>query len=252
MNYDGLLTCINYSYPPNSLQYCGPDKTSEIVAYKQENIGSDELVSYMKDFHTLYVYLRFIAHENNIQDPFDSRVVEAYWIGNPLLTSVSMKGLLQCLTEDHMLKKRLKPKDLKWLVGKIPQGAIPHHTFHVLNVFTRTGHHTVEHTLETMDSCRIGWGKIVSSNNRHPGLDPGSISVSTQPLVLINGKLALGKLITKEIQYPFHLQSKPYTLNPSTYVSFHWDTLCDVLTNQQVKQLEFFTKQAIQLANTTL
>ena len=167
MNYDGLLKCINYSYPPNSLQYCGPDKTEAIIAYKQENIGSDELVSFMKDFHTLYVYLRFIAYENNIKDPFDPHVVEAYWIGNPLLTTVSMKGFWKCLVEDHMLKKRLKQNDLRWLMGKIPQGAVPHHTFHVLNVFTRTGHHTVEHTLETMDACRISWGKVINQQKRN-------------------------------------------------------------------------------------
>lgn len=248
MNYDGLLRCINYSYPPNSLQYCGPDKTSEIIAYKQENIGSDELVSYMKDFHTLYVYLRFIAHENNIQDPFDPRVVEAYWIGNPLLTTVSMKGLFQCLAEDHMLKKRLKQQDLKWLVGKIPQGAVPHHTFHVLNVFTRTGHHTVEHTLETMDSCRIGWGRVMKHEVRSTKHE--ILHVLTQPLILMNNKLSLGKPIIKQITMPFFHTSK--IVHRASLISFHWNTLCDVLTKHQAKQLEYFTRQAIQLDNTTL
>ncbi|MBI4136625.1 hypothetical protein HY469_01030 [Candidatus Roizmanbacteria bacterium] len=249
MNYDGLLTCVNYSYPPNSLQYCGPDKTSEIVAYKQEHIGSDELVSFMKDFHTLYVYLRFIAHENNILDPFDPHVVEAYWIGNPLLTTISMKGLSQCLTEDQMLKKRLKKQDLKWLIGKIPQGAIPHHTFHVLNVFTRTGHHTVTHTLETMDSCRIGWGKIV---NEQLTMNNKQILVKTNPLVIKKGKLALGEPVIKTIQTPSFARPTTYNLKPTTFISFHWNMFCDVLTDQQVAQLERYTRKAIQLANTTL
>ncbi|SRR3989344_2233846 len=249
MNYDGLLKCINYSYPPNSLQYCGPDKTEAIIAYKQENIGSDELVSFMKDFHTLYVYLRFIAYENNIKDPFDPHVVEAYWIGNPLLTTVSMKGFWKCLVEDHMLKKRLKQNDLRWLMGKIPQGAVPHHTFHVLNVFTRTGHHTVEHTLETMDACRISWGKVI---NQQTANSQQLIEVETNPLLMRNGKLMMGKPIIKTIQIPYFYL--PFTVDRllNRKVSFHWNQFCEVLTEQQVMNLEHYTKLAIRLANTTL
>ena len=266
-NYTGLLTCSHYAFPPNSLHYCGPEKQNNLIGYQQEQIADQGLVEIIRDFQTLYPYLRLIAFENNIEDPFDPRVVEAYWIGNNLLNNVSMKNFNIHLTNSLGLKKKIKKKDLDLLIGKIPQGAFPHHTFHVLNVFTRTGHHTVEHTLETMDSCRISWGKIVqeswnikhgTKHLRHPELllaqasVSGSILVETQPLSLENGKLALGKSAIKEIKIPYSLTANSQKLKTNSLISFHWNTFCDVITTHQAKQLEYFTKQALLLANTTL
>lgn len=256
-NPTGLITCSYYAFPPNFLHYCGPEKQNDLIGYQHEQIVDKGLVEIIRDFQTLYPYLKLIAHENDIADPFDPRVVEAYWIGNNLLNNVSMKNFNLHLTETMGLKKRIKRKDLDWLIGKIPQGAIPHHTFHVLNVFTRTGHHAVEHTLETMDACRISWGRVKSYDlpAGKAGLrvaSPKSIQVETQPLVLEDGKLTLGKPIVKEINVPsFTILNTEYCI-PNTWVSFHWNTFCDVLTIQQVHQLEHFTQQAVQLANTTL
>ena len=36
------------------------------------------------------------------------------------------------------------------------------------------------------------------------------------------------------------------------WVSFHWGYLCDVLTNKQVANLEYYTKGAIKLFNTKI
>ena len=242
MNQTGLITCAHYAFPPNSLHYCGPEKQINLAAYREENIADLGLVEILQDFQTLYPYLALIAYENNIQDPFDPRVVEAYWIGNDLLDKVSMNKFYQHLNDSLGLKKRLKHNDLKYLFGKIPHGALPHHVFHVLNVFTRTGHQAVEHTLETMDACRISWGRIV----RNPKL-----LVETQPLVLEKGKLTLGKAILKElIQSP---SRSPFGhLEGGLWVSFHWNTFCGVLTNGQATRLKSYTEQAISLANQTL
>lgn len=44
-------------------------------------------------------YLELIARANRIADPLDRSVVEAYWIGNPLLDRVDMGALHRSLEE---------------------------------------------------------------------------------------------------------------------------------------------------------
>lgn len=254
MNHKGLLTCANYASPPNSLHYCGPEKQTDLADYQRAAVSDNGLGEILQDFQTLYPYLALIAYENNLRDPFDPRVVEAYWIGNYLLSQVSMNKFYQHLSDSLALKKQLKRKDLEWLVGKIPHGALPHHAFHVLNVFTRTGHQRVEHTLETMDACRIGWGTIIQISKLK---SQNVLSVETEPLILQNGKLSLGKPVIKQIRIPFIHKSKfinpdQIGVNLKSIVSFHWNTFCDILSDRQVKSLERYTRQAIRLANTTL
>ena len=263
MNSHGLLTCSHYAFPPNSLHYCGPEKQNDLIGYQGEQIADQGLAEIIRDFQTLYPYLTLISQENNIRDPFDPRVVEAYWIGNELLKNVSMRQFYRHFTDSLHLKKRLKRKDFELLTGKFDGGALPHHTFHVLNIFTRTGHHAVEHTLETMDACRIGWGKVVKNTNKsHPEFISGSILVKTKPLIIQNGKLTLGNETSKQvsiagaqiINHPAERDlaspDKPEILN--RYVSFHWNTFCDFLTELQARNLEYYTLRAIHLANQTI
>ena len=108
----------------------------------------------------MFPYLRLIAYENNISDPLDRRVVEAYWIGNELLENVSMKQLYRWLLEEQGLKKKFTRRDLELVVGKIPQGAKVHHSFHVFNIFRHARWSGAVRVLETMNNCMISWGKI--------------------------------------------------------------------------------------------
>ena len=119
-----------------------------------------------------------------------------------------------------------------------------------------------------MDNCRISWGKIIDSNNKqsaansdssHSELarlaarqDSESMYVETQPLVLTDDKLALGKPIIKKVQLPFPILTPNSLLLTTEHVSFHWNTFCGFLTDRQVENLTRYTTKAIQLANTTL
>lgn len=244
MDINGLVYCAQYAFPPNSLGYCGPPKNTDLKEYTEEGITDKGLIGILSRFETLYPYLTLIAHENGIKDPFDPRVVEAYWLGNALLTNITQKQIYAHFAEALSLKKKLKPKDFEWLMGKIPQGSLPTHSFHVLNIFTRTGHHATDHTIETMDNCRIGWGKIIR-NPESGSKENDSIKVETQPLILQNGKLALGKPIMKTIL----LLNKKLQ---GTYISFHWNIACDALSLKQVRNLQTYTQIAIDLANTTI
>jgi hypothetical protein len=100
-----------------------------------------------------------------------------------------------------------------------------------------------------MDSCRIGWGTVLNEQtNSHPEKSKGSLLVKTKPLIIQDGTLTLGTPITKKINVPM-ADDRSLTSN---LVTFHWDTLCGTITEQQARQLEYYTNQAITLANQTL
>jgi len=245
MNTRGLLTCARYAFAPNYLKYCGPDEHRTIFEYCAAQDADAGLRELLEKFGTLYPYLRFIAQVNGIEDPFDPRVVEAYWIGNKLLKSAGKAEFAGHLIDTQQLKKRLNPKSRDWLLAKIPQGAHPVHAFHVFNVFTRTGHHTLPHTVDTMDQCRIGWGRILYRDGEF-------LVVQARPLVLENGKLALGKPKERLVRAKYRNTDLPVYKKAGQWVSFHWGWVCNTLTDQQRRTLAHYTLLNMQLANKTI
>jgi hypothetical protein len=242
---DGLRRCARYGFSPNKLKYCGPDKNRELFGYMVKGVEDVGLGQLLGDFAVMYPYLRLIAEENGIKDPFDERVVEAYWIGNELLEGVSMKQFYDHLMEKQGLKKRFKMKHLKWIVGKVPVGAKVHHSFHVFNVWNRTGHEAKLHTVETMDKCRISWGKVVKK-------EKDKIRVKTQELVYEDGRLRLNDEVEKEVSWRLGDKSFVKGLKKGDWVTVHWDWVCEKVSQKQVRNLEKYTKWHLRLANTTI
>jgi hydrogenase maturation factor len=247
---DGVLLCARYAFAPNYYKYCGPDANRGIAAYLKEDISDPRLSSYLSEFAVLYPYLNLIAQENGIADPFDLRVVEAYWIGNKLLEKVGMKAFAEHLNYGQKLQKRLPAKKLKWIMEKVPKGARIHHSFHVFSIFTRTGHHAVDHTLETMDSCRISHGEILQ-NDQSPISNFQSIKVKTNKLVYENGRLRLDEGVEKEVALPVDSELEK-NLKSGDWVTFHWGFVCDKVSSEQVRNLKFYTKHNLRLANETI
>src|SRR5512135_1230238 len=150
---DGLLRCSRYAFGPNRLHYCGPDANTELQAYLSEGATDPGLEHLLQGFQTMYPYLRLIADANGIRDAFDERVVEAYWIGNRLLDAVRARALYDHLRDVQRIGDRMGPVLLERLGDKAMRGAVPHHSFHVLEVWKRTGHLEQVHTLGSMDAC---------------------------------------------------------------------------------------------------
>ncbi len=242
---DGLLRCSRYAFGPNRLHYCGPDANSEILSYLQSGLTDPNLSAMLSQFQTLYPYLKHIASANHLQDPFDERVVEAYWLGNSLLDNISKPKFFNHLVEGHNLKKRLKQRDFHYLMSKIPLGAVPHHAFHVLNIWQRTGATQDAHTLESLDACRISWGKVMK-------VDGPKITVQTEPLLYLNGRLVLGgpthKTIIRSLESYYDIEQ----LKAGQVITFHWHVPCEVISSKQVAQLRKYTLKNIDLANQTI
>ncbi len=237
----GSLRFIRYAFMPNRLRYCGGDDYRTLFAYGIENTVDGGLSSLLRRFTGALPYLQLIARANAITDPFDERVVEAYWIGNELLDGVEVRQLYDALHE--RFGKQLQGRTRDWVLGKAPAGAKPHHNFHVFDVHSRVGQ--LDHTLETMDQCRISWGKVAH-------VDGGELEVMRQPLVLTEGQLTLGPALPTRVARQIDGRGFADEAQPGDWVSIHWGWVCEVLTQAQQANLVRYTRDHVRLANQTL
>ena len=242
---NGILRCSRYAFGPNRLHYCGPDANQELYSYIEHEAVDPGLELMLKQFKTMYPYLRLIADANKIRDAFDDRVVEAYWLGNNLLDQVDHRVFYTHLRDDHGLNRRLTMNDLELVGQKIVQGAVPHHSYHVLDIWRQTGHQDRDVTLANMDACRISWGQVTK-------VDGPFITVTTEPLILQDGKLALGTATSKRLTRSLGAELDIEQLKPGDTVSIHWDVPCEVITATQAAELKRRTISHIKLANATI
>lgn len=172
MDNEGLKMAIKYSIVPCQLGFCGPTDKSEQHALlkflsrkpsKSTGREKDEekIKSILKKFAGTNIYYNFIARSNNITDPFDKKVIEAYWLGNEFLEKL--------------------------------RGAA-HHSFHVYKIGSITGR--IKFTDKLQDLCRISWGKVKEINN-----DKITIEYQAIIRNKVSGKLGLGKPIKKIVDW---------------------------------------------------
>lgn len=244
MNLAGLALCSRFSYPPNSLSLCGPHKPRDLNWYAVSQTADKGTFEILSQFSTLFPYLCLIASQNKINDPFDCRVVEAYWLGNTLLNYIPTSLFINHLSDNLGVKKKIGRKDLHLLFDKVGEGATPHHSFHVLNVYKRTGHLDIKHTIETMDACLINWGRVKK-------ILAHSLIVETKPLTIINGKLSFG---SKKERHLLSQGTKDILFGKvkiGDFVSYHWGYFCQKLSQVQLKNLIYYTSFSLKLVNQT-
>jgi hydrogenase maturation factor len=222
----GSLRFIRYAFMPNHLRYCGGDDNRTLLEYGTEGTVDGGLQPLLRRFTGALPYLQLIARANGITNPFDERVVEAYWIGNPLLETVEVRQLHDALAE--RFGKQLRGKTREWVLGKAPAGARPHHN-----------------TLATMDGCRVAWGRVVAVHGPE-------LRVERQPLHLIDGKLALGPAETVTALRQIDGRGFADDAQPGDWVTLHWGWVCETITAQQQRALEHYTRYHLALANQTI
>jgi hydrogenase maturation factor len=237
----GPLRFIRYGFMPNRLRYCGSDDNSTLFGYGLEGVVDGGLPLLLRRFTGALPYLQLIARANRIPDPFDARVVEAYWLGNELLETVEVRQLYDALLE--RFGKQLQGRTRELVLGKAPAGARPHHSFHVLDVHSRVGE--LEHSLATLDNCRVSWGRVT----RQEG---GELVVERQPLLLRDGKLALGEARMERVLRQVGGRGFVDDVQPGDWVSLHWGWACEVLSERERTNLERYTHYHLAIANQTV
>ena len=238
---DGQLRFIRYAFMPNRLRYCGSDDNRTLLEYGVEGVVDGGLSPLLRTFTGALPYLQLIARSNGIADPFDARVVEAYWIGNDLLRGVEARQLYDALQE--RFGKQLQGRVRDWVLGKAPAGARPHHNFHVFDVHARVGQ--LEHSLETMDQCRISWGRVVRAGG-------AQLVVERQPLILREGKLALGAPAPVRALCQVDGHGFADGAAPGDWVTLHWGWACETISALQRARLAHYTAYHLALANQTI
>jgi len=242
----GLLLFARYAFPPNRLGYCGSEDHQSLFGYLSEDKADAGLLDLARKFEGAYPYLRLIAEASGLADPFDRRVVEAYWIGNPLLERVSASPFYESLKERFL--PRVGTRELSWMGSALSDGAKPHHTFHVLEIYRRAGllrDARAAIALDRMDQCRISWGRVKL-------VEGAELVVDRPPLVMENGRLDVGRPAAARIVRKIEDRGYLDDLRPGDMVSIHWNWACDRLDNQALRQLIRCTRRAIAHANMTL
>lgn len=237
----GMLRFIRYAFMPNRLRYCGGDENRTLLEYASAGVTDPDLTPMLRRFTGAMPYLELIARANGIADPFDRRVVEAYWIGNELLEHVEVRQL-----HDEMLARfgsRLTGRMREIVLGKAPAGARPHHSFHVLDVHSRVGQ--LEHSMETLDGCRVSWGKVVA-------VEGAQLVVDRPPLELRDGKLVLGEARRERVLRQLDGHGFADAAAVDDWVAMHWGWVCEVLPLVERQSLERWTKHHLAIANQTI
>ena len=96
-----------------------------------------------------------------------------------------------------------------------------------------------------MDNCRISWGRVIA-------LDGATLSAEVQPLVLGGNNLALGEPERRQIARQLDGRGFVEAVRPGDWISIHWGWACQVLSRQQMAELDRWTQHHLTIANQTL
>jgi hypothetical protein len=237
---EGALLAGRFSFMPNRLGYCGPEENRAMLQYLADGHSDRGLEQILARFAGAFPYYSFIAAANGIPDPFHVDVIEAYWIGNALLQRAGVADLWHHLEE--RFAKRLPARLLRSVLGQVPPGARPHHNFHVFSMPVRTGREGMCHSLETMDACRISWGRVVADHG-------DTLLVERRPLRLARDDVALGLPEPQSVLRRFDGRTFLAEIRPGDVVAVHWGCACYRLDARQLRWLAYYTRSHLALAN---
>jgi hypothetical protein len=232
-----------YAFGPNRLGYCGPDESRSLLAFAAAGTDEGGLRSLARGFEGAYPYLELIAAANDLADPLDRDVVEAYWLGNGLTASVRPRELHRSVEE--RFRPRLAPDAWRWLESAVATGARPVHAFHVFDVFPKVGllrGEAVDDVLATIDSCRIRWGRVEA-------VVGDSLIVSAVSLEMVDGRLRLAAPRLETVSRWLDGTGFVDDVEPGEMVAIHWSWACDRLTGRQLHNLVAWTRLALWVTN---
>lgn len=237
---DGVALCARFSIATNRLQYCGPSD-AEPALYRAITTegGRAEARDHLGRFEALMPYLEAIGRKHGL-DPFDRQVVEAYWIGNPLLDALDAGDFRHLL--EALLRRGLPGSLARRLEEHLPARPLFHHAFHVsfVGVGNVTGH--VETTLANMESCRPAWGTV----RAHEGT---KLTVERSTWALRNGQIVAGRPHTVDVHFDPRVLPD---VGPGSCVALHWGWPALELTEGQRSALEEYSRRSIESANSAL
>ncbi len=196
---NGIQLACRYAYQTTKLGYCGPKELSDMIYSCARDGACEEIRDSLMHYEALPIYLKLIAKTHDL-DPLDLEVVEAFWLGNKLSSSIgtdAIRTAFQPLMEIGYYKKRLKPK-----FDSFPMDCHPTHSFHVLLIGSITG--VLGKDVENINSCLVRKGTVKNG------------VVEMEHLRKVDNRLVLGKRDALDMKMDFVEASTGDT------ISFHW------------------------------
>ena len=233
----GIPLCARFSLPTNRLGFCGtPEAGRWFFQAIAEGNEIERAGRALQTFEALYPYLETIGDVAGL-DPLGVRVVEAYWIGNELLDRDWREPFRALL--DRLTSRGLPRSFADRLIASLPDGAIPHHTFHVLFVGAGavTGH--VPTTLPNMERCRVSWGTVREVHER-------TVSVEGPGLRWDGHRFSVGPPRTVTVARDPELVRD---LTAGGTVAVHWEDAVSVLDPGRLAALARYTQRSVDAAN---
>jgi len=244
----GAAMFARYAYPPNELGYCGPGSGHDLLDFA--SAANDvaalpaelDMVERARAFDGAWPYLEFLAGIAGAASVMDPRVVEAYWVGNDLLHASDPATFAH--TARTAFAGQLGADWAALAPGESP-GPLPHHSFHVFTIYPwigvlrRTG---ADAALNVLDNCRIRWGRV-------DWIDGDAAQVQCQPLTWNGTLLRLGAPRGERVRVADGELSLNAGVHPGSWVSLHWDWVCDELNPDQLDSLRDFTSRQLTITN---
>jgi hypothetical protein len=239
----GPARFARFAYPPNILGYCGTDDGDGLWGYASAQMRPDRgLRELAETFEGAWPYLTLLAGAAGTDDPLADAVVEAYWLGGPLLDRVDSADW------GWHVRDRFGPRlggEGRRAVEGASAGGRPTHAFHVLCVYPwvgllRTG--LVDGPLHVLDRCRIRWGTV-----QHVG--GGRAVVESRPLAWQDGRLTLGRPIIETASLAVDGRGLITGVRPGDTVALHWDWVCERLDPVTLRALVTETHHHLSVAN---
>lgn len=226
---EGSRLCCRYSLVTNELGYCGPRGAAESL--RKSILGEDIDVSgLLFRFEALYPYLEIIAKKHGL-DPFDEKVVEAYWTGNELSEGFKEKELNELV---DLLRARGLPQSMCDKLLENPPNSMPFtHNFHVFYVGVGNVTGSVPTTVANMDKCRISCGHVEKVGE--------NFAIVSRKQLLPD--LSLSEFKEDKIEFDPGLLS----IKEGDHVSIHWARAMQVLNPAQVENLDKLTHQVLKI-----
>ena len=235
---EGPSLFCRFAFPPNSLGYCGPSDTGLIAELMLGGTSAtQEITHVIPGFAGAWPYLQLIAICTD-RDPLDVKVVEAYWLGSPLLEEVDL------LTMGNSVESRFRKRagwDWQVVSEALNSGGRPTHSFHVFCIYPWVGllqSGIVDQALDVLDRCRIRWGEVV-------GRTGDRLLVDSQPLAWDGERLGLAPGRVESVFSPID----DGQIETGDLVAMHWDYVCQRITPGQYRYLKLYHDLHLSIAN---
>jgi len=219
----GAVRFAQYAYPPNELGYCGPPGAEAMLGPH----AFHDIERRARLFDGAWSYLELLAEATDIDDPLDVAVVEAYWVGSDLLSTVDSVTLVARLEDRFRGQFGGTWRDAS-------ARASAHHSFQVFEVYPWGGllreGRPPEPAVNVLDRCRIRVGEVTA-------VDGEQVTVSTQLLVWDGAALRETEPVIETARWSVDGGSLIEAPAVGETVALHWDWVCQVIGSDQARTI---------------